>query len=804
MAGNKTLDPTSCTTASEAFKYPLPQIRQFHRSLTVELDEKNARLRTLVGGSYRQLLGTAEMILQMRDDIGIVEDRLGRVGKGCGRGVIGGMAGGLGKLQGKLNEGKVGDEMGWIAKAKVLDMCTVSVGRILRTGASLSTEFVKDGRGKNLVLAAKVLVLSRLLAKSLSDSGSTRSKVEIESVEETRRKLGSLRKRLLRAIEKTLEKTGGPDGREDLLKALCAYSLATSSGAKDVLRHFLHVRGEAMTLAFEDDADTKRETPGVLRALGYYTRTLLDVQTLAPRRLSEALAGLKVKPLLKDEQIRELEGLRLDICGRWFGDQISFFTPYIRHDDLEGSQTVETLRAWSRTASKVLLEGFGETLQRVVEFKTVVELRTKILELWIKDGGKAKGFDPSTILNGFRKVINDRMLELLKSRVSKLHLVGTEIEATLGAWRTGITDHHSVLWSDDILEMEINNGASSFKQGILTRTHGRNDAVLRAVNGYQTWRHLIDEIVTVLESLKKQRWDDDLEDIEDDLSIESRNTSLSKEDPKMLQDQLDSSLEEAYVDLQEKLTSLLAAYEDSENIGQISVYLLRVLRDIRSNLPKDSSYQGFGIQLVPSLHKTLAVITSENAVELFEKNQPLKRIVGRGLWEGDPELPVQPSPKIFKLLRGLSEAMADIGCDVWSPAAVTSLKQHLRSVLSGSWKKALMTLDKENSNKANGTKANGAAVNGDSDTPEIPENNVSATPKADDEDKRKEILIQSLFDIFVLQNSLESAKDAEDEIKALGTSVQSQTKLDLASHKRLQNGAREYWKRSSLLFSLLT
>src|ERR1700710_432105 len=121
MAGNKTLDPATCTTAAEAFKYPLPQVRLFHRSLTAELDAKNARLRTLVGGSYRQLLGTAETILQMRDDIGIVEDKLGRVGDGCGRGVIGGMASGLGKLQGKLNDGKAGREMGWLAKSKVLD-----------------------------------------------------------------------------------------------------------------------------------------------------------------------------------------------------------------------------------------------------------------------------------------------------------------------------------------------------------------------------------------------------------------------------------------------------------------------------------------------------------------------------------------------------------------------------------------------------------------------------------------------------------------------------------------------------------
>lgn len=116
MAASKTLDATTCTTASEAFKHALPAVRQFHRSLTAELDEKNARLRTLVGGSYRQLLGTAETILQMRADIGVVEDKLGSVGKGCGRGVIAGMAAGLGTMQGRAREGALRWRCaGWLA-----------------------------------------------------------------------------------------------------------------------------------------------------------------------------------------------------------------------------------------------------------------------------------------------------------------------------------------------------------------------------------------------------------------------------------------------------------------------------------------------------------------------------------------------------------------------------------------------------------------------------------------------------------------------------------------------------------------
>lgn len=733
------------------------------------------------------------MILQMKEDIGDVEEKLGRVGKGCGRGVISGMAAGLGKLQAKAKgvEGRGAHEMGWVAKMKVLNICGIIVGRLLRKGGNTDAE-AKVERGKNLVLAAKVLVLSRLLANSLGDSASERSKEEKEMVEESRRKLESLRRRLLRVIERTLEKISGSEDREDLVQALCANSLATSSGAKDVLRHFLYIRGKALALAFDDVGEQKREIPGVLRALELYTKTLLDVQALVPQQLAHALSQLKTKPLLKDEVLRELEGLRLDVCERWFGDEILFFTPYVRHDDLDGAQAVETLKGWAKRASEVLLQGLAKGMQTTSEFKTVVELRTKILEVWIKDGGKAKGFNSSVILDGLRKVVNDRMVQLLESRVGKLYLVGTEIEATLGAWREGITGKHITLWEEDLLNMEITNGASPFKQGILARTYGRNDAVSSAFRGYQTWRHLVDEVITVLEQLKKQRWDDDLEDIEDDLSLESRNTLLSQEDPKMLQDHLDSSLEKAYTDLHEKISSLLTTYKDSEHAGHMSIYILRILRDIRSELPKNAPLQTFGLSLVSSLHGRLASTVSANSAITFAKTFAKKRVAGRGLWEGSPELPVQPSPGTFKFLHGLALAMADAGNDLWSPAAVNVLKTHLRSELGYGWASALKNQD---SAKANGITTNGV----DTESPDDRyENGVGDTEKS------KDVMIQALFDILVLESSLEIASlSSQDQLKALESTVESRIDLDPGSRKRLQQAAKEYWKRTSLLFGLL-
>ncbi|KAF7944464.1 hypothetical protein EAE96_010855 [Botrytis aclada] len=792
MAATIPLSTTTCLTSSEAFKYPLPQIRQFHRDLTTELDEKNARLRTLVGGSYRQLLGTAEQILQMRQDISGVEEKLGKVGQGCGRNVMVGMVGGLGKLQGETKNGKKGEEMRVVAKMKVLGMCGIIVGKLLRRPERIDGD---GGRGKGLVVAAKVLVLSRLLAKSLENTG------DKQFVEEAKKKRSVLTKRLLRAVEKTLVSVKDAEDRDDLVQALCAYSLSTSSGAKDVLRHFLNVRGEAMALAFDDEEESNKQTSGVLRALEIYTRTLLDVQALVPRRLSEALAALKTKPLLKDDSIRELEGLRLDVCERWFGDEILYFTPYVRHDDLEGSLSVETLKGWAKKASEVLLEGFTKTLQGGLDFKLVVELRTKILEVWIRDGGKAKGFDPSILLDGLRDVINKRLVELLETRVGKLHLVGTEIESTLATWQEGITDLHPSLWDEDMMATELSNGGNIFKQDILARTFGRNDAVSRVVNSYHIWRHLIEEIGAHIDQLKKQRWDDDLEDMEDDESLESRQNLLSKEDPQMLQDHLDSSLEESFQELHTKITSLVDQHKDNTSIGKISVYILRILRDIRAELPSIPALQKFGLSVISSLHENLAGMVSGKHVLALAKSLKKKKVAGRALWEGTPELPVQPSPATFKFLRGLSTAMADAGADLWSPVAVKVLKAHLDSQIGDQWSIALKEKEEVASDGTNEppTEAPGTDVEKNEGDAPAPAPVVEV-----DEEKQKDLLKQSLFDIFVLQKALASQSDAEEnKLKNLADEVEAKLDLEGREKKRVVNGAAEYWKRCSLLFGLL-
>ncbi|GKT95612.1 sphingolipid c9-methyltransferase [Colletotrichum tofieldiae] len=826
-----TPDLSTLTSSAQIFSsnYTLPQIRAIHRSLHVEIDEKATRLRTQVGNSYRDLLGTADTIVHMRKDNDAVQGVLGRMGGRCGRGVVNSKVSGLSGFESSVREHTDGD-VGVVARARLLEACGLVVGRVLKGSGAGSQDL---SRGDRVVLASKVLVLSRLLVKSLGEEERLDEDVRY-AVEAAKKSLGGLKKRLLRYIGSLLERTGDAVKQEDVLKALCAYSLATSSGARDVVTHFLRVRGAAMALAFDvEDKERQRSTEDVLKSLTLYTKTLLDVQALVPFKLSDALSNLKKSPLLADTSLKKLEGLRLDVYERWCGEEIQFFTPFIRHDDLDGPQAREMLFSWAKVGSEVLIDGLKKTTERMMEFKAITELRTRVLQLWIRDGGKARGFDPSEMLDELRGAINGHMLNVVETKVNKLHLIGSEVSATLESWQDGVTDQPVKLWNVHSFDIDLINGAEHFLQELVGRLHGRNDSVSKAVNGFQSWRHIIDEVGDVVEQLKKQRWDNDVDEIEDEETIEERQQLLSKDDPRTLHEKLDSTLVKAFKDLDEKLTSLWKSKSDAHNSGKVAMYLLRILRDVRQGLPKLDSVKSFGLEVVPSLHKQLAIAVSAQPLETFASKGLAQRvIVGRLL--------------VFRFLRDVSTEMSDAGMDLWSAAAVDVIKQHLRRQLAEKWLKALEEhlensngdipedkpaipvedvskdedketespdkeeKDEEGSDAGKEKEASGdKPESGDEKSVENPKEEDTPEPpeKVDDSlaQQRRDLLIQWLFDVCLLRFYLDTAPDStSNELKSLEDKVYGSTGLNSdEARQRIIKTSQDYHKKTSLLFGLL-
>ncbi|KAF5027882.1 hypothetical protein F66182_23 [Fusarium sp. NRRL 66182] len=825
------IDTSKLTSSDQIFSSSntLPQIRAIHKSLHVAIEEKSTRLRTQVGSSYRDLLGTADTIVHMRDDNDVVQELLGKMGGRCGRAVIGAKATGLANFVARENKSATSIA----ARLRLLDACVLVVGRILKGGGGLGDN-VK--RGDRLVLSTKVLVLSRLLVKSLSDDATDSS--SRRAIEAARTSVSKLRRRLLRNVEKVFERAGDETEREDVQKALCAYSLATSSGARDVLRHFLHVRGEALALAFQvDDDSRKRSAEDVVQSLKLYSRTLLDVQALVPGRLSLALSGLKSYPLLADPTLKQLEGLRLDMYERWCDEEMQYFTPFVRHDDLDGSQAREMLSTWSEKGSEVLLNGLKKTLGTMSEFKLIMELRTSVLELWIRDGGKARGIDPSEMQNSLREAINSRMLAVLDIKVSKLRLVGSELSAALGRWKDGITDEHVGIWNEEGYDAALAGGATLFVQEVVSRLYGRNDAVSKAAHSYKSWYHVIDDVKEVVEQLRRQRWDNDYDEIEDEETIEARQELLSKDDPQMLQERLDTTLDKSFKELEDQIQNLWMERAESSRNGKVAMYFLRVMRDIRYQLPERPSIKAFGLGIVPSLHEKLAVTVSRPALEEFSTAGISQRVVaGRPLWDGQPALPNQPSPAIFQLLRSLSLSMSDEGVDLWTRAAVSVLKKYLSEQLCEMWEAALVEssseeqdVSKEDDTKEEKPTEDVSEEDDDDDddddedtkegeeTEETEEKNHAEEPaKADDtvEESKKpclsaeqktDLLIQWLFDIALLRRCVGSVDETTDSpFHSLEDNVYRQSKLeDAEARQRISKSANDFWQRTSLLFGLL-
>ncbi|KAI0128847.1 hypothetical protein BJ170DRAFT_348784 [Xylariales sp. AK1849] len=798
-----TPDTSGLTSSSQVFTtYTLPQIRAVHKSLHVQIDEKAARLRTQVGNSYRELLGTADTIVQMRQDMSDVQNILGRMGGKCGRTVVGGKVAGLGKFRGQE---EIGTEMGLVARVKLLEACGTAVGRLLKAA--------REGRGDRLVLAAKVLVLSRLLVTSFGDLQGLKPEIRAP-IEAAKKSVGGLRNKLRRGIEKVLNKVGDDVHQGDIMKALCAYSLASSSGAKDVLWYFLNVRKEAM--AFEFDAEEHERDNGthnVLKGLDLYTRTLLDVQAFVPTRFSEALAGLKKKPLLADDSLQKLEGLRLDIYERWCGDEIQYFTPFIRHDDLDGKQAKDMLTKWAKEGGETLLEGLEKMLERMPEFKAIVGLRTSVLQHWIRDGGKARGFDPSVMLDGLRAAINSRLLSVLDTKVAKLRLVGSEVAATFEAWQRGVSDTYNSLWDEEMLDMDVSNGSAQVTHDVLSRLHGQNHAVARAVTSYESWYHLIDDVGEVVSQLRRQRWDNDVDEIEDEETIEVRQKLLSRDDPQKIDAQLHRTLEQAYRNLNGQLGKLWQVQRDGPNNGQIAMYLLRILRSIRTKLPNLESTSSFGLENVPSLYEKLVAHVSIAPLQEFTSTSlTRKRVNGRGLWEGEPALPTQPSPGTFKLLRNLVMSMADAGLDLWSPAAVLALKKAFGIQLSDAWRAKLNQAEESKEVEVQVETADDKDVKDEAGTGDETSTEVDVveaeSPKAEtvepaDADPQRDLLIQWLYDIHLLQVCLGPEHKSNESLKSLADEVFEQVGLQDEARERMVKTSQEYWKRTSLLFGLL-
>ena len=656
------------------------------------------------------------------------------------------------------------------------------ISRLLKSGASV-------------LLAAKVLVISRLLHKKLSQH--PKPPPYLESL---RNRLTTLRRKILTRIDslfKSLQISG--DG---LVETICAFSLATSSSPTDVLRHFHHVRQEAMS---EQIHKIMYGHEGSLQALRIYIKTLNDTQTLVPGQLARALEQLKSVPLFKSSDLYSLIELNLDVHERWIGDDIKTFKPYIRQNDLQKSEAERLLNLWAKQSFTSFLADLNDLIQDIDEPMTIAQLRRQTLELWFSNSRLSSGLDVTGALDGLRNSFNSQLTRIVQDRVASLSEVTSTTQSTLDNWRVDAVGPNVSLWAPSITSMDISSGAKPFRETLLTTINGRIPSLQATSTKYSSWLTRISAIEATITTLQSETWDDDdLDDIDDfDSSLSNKQTLLSTDDPLALRHGLSTSLTSAFSSLESSLKVPLPASTE-ERDGHMSVYLLRTLRELRQRLPSAYQNPDFGLAAVPQLHDILAraVLAAPWKECRNRRRRSGNKVAGRQLWEGEPELPVLPSPWAFRFLKDLAESMAGFGVDVWSACATDVLKANLRSMMA-------LELGKPTSNSAvQLNRYTRITTNGETNEETDYVNGASPLPRlsaAPTEQNGHDMCIQRLFDTLYLSHATAPRKkqSEKDGMEILVAQLRERARLEEESVERMEKSAEEYWKRTGMLFGLL-
>ncbi|KAL9122169.1 MAG: hypothetical protein Q9187_001270 [Circinaria calcarea] len=797
-------DPKTFSSWEDAFQYPVPTVRRMEQQLRNDIAGNREKLRTLVGASYRELLGTAETIIAMDGQMHEVETYLGDVGRKCNMRLLEKSGSNLRLLEGQSRM-RDREHYRFASQLAVLRKCPEVISRLLRKGGSV-------------LVAAKVLVISRLLHKKISENQKTHTYVEA-----IRTRLARLRQKLLASIDrrfKTLliESTS-------LVDAMCAYSIANSSSTTDILRHFHRIRSEAIFAHMQ-----KRDDGGgnVLQALKLWIRTLQDTQAIFPRQLSDALSDLKAAPFFNSPDVRSIVEMDHDVHDEWIGEDIKNFTPYIRHDDLQVETANQQLTQWASTTLGKYRDIIHDLLGSMDDPNFIVQLRRRTIELWFSSHSQAAGIDRPQVLNSLRETFTTRLTCLIADRCSILSQVTSTLTRTLHEWQPGVSGVSPFMFDDSVIYMDTSNGARPFIEALRTRVYGSNDQIKEILQGCQTWLDTVHAFETLIQGLRKLRWEEDPDDVdEDDDFFDQRNTLLSETDPQTLSDALASAVTEALSTMRTTIDQMAANLTKDRDGALKSVFLLRILREFNQRIPPSMEIPNISPSSIQTLQHIIATSVIQTSLPKsrgrIAKAMKRDRLPQRALWEGTPELPTMPSCWAFRLLHVLVKEMLHAGRDIWSPPAVG----HLKVLLRGALVEVFSAPSNAHSVGDSPAAADGNDGPDDDDdhhsqptppdhlpngqTPPSPESSSpSPFPSPSPSAEREDCQIQEAFDLAYLDHATllvvgkaDHAGTTDAFARLRHARLQHHPGLPVESRARVNTAVAEYWRRTTLLFGLL-
>ncbi|KAJ5376472.1 hypothetical protein N7509_013358 [Penicillium cosmopolitanum] len=773
-------DPQSLKSWQDAFQYPIPTVRRVEQELRRDIASNKEKLRALVGTRYRELVGTAETIVVMNKEIQNVDSILSDVGRRCNPRLVEKKHLHARQMKRDMVE-KDADKHTFGAQLALLHRCTTSIARLLRRRASL-------------LLIAKILVVSRLLHKTLSQQESIPP-----FLDDLRKQLASLRLTLLNRIDKRLASSNATE--ETIIESLAAYCLVSSTSSDEAIHKFHQVRLGVITSQLEK---SRENIPKTLRIL---VATLQTSKVLRSRQFTDVLSKLKSRPVLSDPEIRNLDGLEIEILGRFAAPGVINFTPYIKLSDLSRSEGVDSIKEWSLTAFEKFAEGCLKSLAHSNDFQELLSLRTETFELWLESWGSTIMHRSVNVLERLRGVFNDNLKRVLTTKVETIDELSGHISTTISSWQN--SQHHNSngsLWDSDMISADYSNGAATFKQSVTDRLLGRDADVSAVLVKYQSWLASIRDVNQSIDTLRRLRWTDVLvgsEVEDDDINI---TPQLNEEDPRLLSDSLQAAMREAFNTLQVSFSEAFNAFGSSHQ-SEKATFLLRLIRLVRRDIPTGFVADDFlfSSDVVPGLQKLLAaeIVAQTGSLSFVPSSnthpetKKLKIVPGRSLWEGEPPVPVQPSPGAFKYLRRLAAIMDENGSDLWDPSTLRVLKEALQTQLETLIGSTLDELD----NWKSPIKPSESSETKDEDPQkdEKEDNKKDASDDSSRSDTIRDWKIQLFFDAVYLAHMLGDPAQLAD----VAGRVQKSADANPEMLKSMQKMGQEYWKRTELLFGLL-
>lgn len=720
----------------------------------------------------------------MNRQIQEVESTLSTIGRNCNADIIDKKSHQVNKLERDTTEPGQGTDRSLVAQLTLLHRCTSTISRLLR-------------RHESLLLTSKLLVISRLLHKTLSEREDAPP-----FVDSLRSQLVSLRKTTLRRIDRKL---GSPTlTGPEIIDCLSAYCLISNMSSMDVIRHFHQVRQAQILRQLKQGSSASKVIP---KALNLYIRTLQNSKALFSRRFLDALGSLQSRPLLHDGDIRGVSELDIDVFERWVASSVRHFTPWIKLNEVSKAEAEKIIKSWSRQAFGQFVDACRAPLENQAGVAELISLRKRTVDMWLAEASATPTHSSLSVLEGLRDVFNTQLIRILQQQAKQLELIGAEVSSVIEQWDDRDDGSVKSLWDRSLPSMDYSDGAAEFKQSVMDTLLGQDAKLANVLQLYRSWRSTIERSQTLVEQLRHTKWDDDFASDEDEDDTNMIGL-LVEDDPRLLTETIKAAIKQAFEELQSSLESSLQSFGSANERGK-AAFFLRLIRDLRRDLPSnvlqgDEDFS-FADRLIPSLHETLVRTTLSQASPETMLKGPTSTtapVPGRTLWAGDPLLPTQPLPSTFQFLLRLSEAMESCGPDLWNHSATRVLKQTLNKRVAECLVSALDKLEGPRSQALDSNASNDAAsgISKDDQTARNPGESADATHARD-------WRIQLLFDAFYFRNafSLPSADDDQqtDSLGGFVEKLQGDVETGDGIIGSIQEAAHAYWTRTELLFGLV-